>query len=167
MVPTDSEISQLSSNSSLQQIISWLRLTCIIQLQVFCIYNSALRGMSLNKIMYYLFVYVGFTIRNKSVLESSVTDCITNMKRCQEHTSTWSNSISKCLVGIIKFNRSVSWFYNAVYYKWVIMINSFLHLVNSEVLIWECRGKLENSKNRVSYNYDVWVCQYEIGIDYF
>lgn len=49
MVHTDAEIWQLSSNSAFQQLILWLRLKCLIQ--VFCIYNIALSGMSLNKTM--------------------------------------------------------------------------------------------------------------------
>jgi len=51
MVHTDAEIWQLSSNSAFQQLILWLSLKCLIQFQVFCIYNIALSGMSLNKTM--------------------------------------------------------------------------------------------------------------------
>lgn len=54
-----------------------------------------------------------------------------------------------------------------MYYKWVIRINCFLHSVNSEVLIGECHGKLENSNTRMPYNYDLWLQQYEVGIDYY
>lgn len=54
-----------------------------------------------------------------------------------------------------------------MYYKCVIRINCFLHLVNSEVLIWECRGKLESSDTRMAYNRDLWLQEYEVGIDYY
>lgn len=51
MVHTDAEIWQLSSNSAFQQLILWISLKCLIQFQVFYIYNIALSAMFLNKIM--------------------------------------------------------------------------------------------------------------------